>query len=139
MVEQGHTRLREPLKKSGWRDERIIILTKDDLAVGIPKRGVLVTLTFWSGNSRLVFSEASRVLLSDEFQDIPVFFMDGDEYNDAFLSGAIQDSLRDHISHGQGECFWLSHGVLISRLDIHSADREEKIVAFTRLLRDQYP
>jgi hypothetical protein len=132
MEEPWQERIRELLKKSGWPDERIRRLTKDDIAAGAPQNGVLVTLTWWSGSSRIVFAEAIPILLRE--QNVAVYFIDGDEYNEAVISAEKSDPIQDRISHGNGEIFWFSNGLLIHRLDIHSANREQNVAAFTKEL-----
>ena len=121
------------VKQAGIPAERIHVLTKDDIANGEPSTGVLVTVTVWSGSSRMMLAHVAQVLAAEEFQRVPLYFIDGDEYNEVFDGRPkLSDAEQKLVSHGNGEVFWFLNGLLVRRLDIHSKNPEQDIAAFSR-------
>ena len=120
---------------------RITILSGIDTNVRRVGTGVLVVLTVWSGPSRLMLGRLWKVLSVAPYLTIPLFVVDGDEYNDLFTqSNPIPSELSGlTLSHGNGEIYWILDGKVINSITIKDktvkdADVTPRIEQFCREL-----
>jgi hypothetical protein len=131
--EKQREAIRVLIEKAGIPAERIQVLTNDDIAEGEPGTGILVTVTIWSSSSRIMLTHVAHVLGAEEFGRVPLYFIDGDEYNEVFDNRRkLSDAEQILVSHGNGEVFWFSNGLLVHRIDIHGKLLVQRIAEFTR-------